>query len=118
MIDALQRLVTKLGVLRPAFAVTGVGAATVAAFELFDPARIAGDYLLLALILVLWALIGFSTIGMFQHVPPAAESSDGFLARLQRRFTRSFYYLIAIIFCALSLAALYTSVRLIRLESA
>jgi len=64
-------------------------------------------------LLVLWSVVGYTGLSIFPAVPPDTAEKIGWLARLRLRLVRFLCFLLALVFVILTLAALYTSLRLI-----
>lgn len=114
MIDGLQRVAERLRFVRPLFLASGALALGTAGVELFAGGFGAQDYLGIALIILLWSILGFSALGLFRDVPMRADEARG-LARLKRQFARGFFYLVAFAFVVATLVGVYMTLKLIQL---
>lgn len=63
------------------------------------------------ILLVFWALLLYSFLNLFQHLPAAAQPNQGFFERLKMRVHRSGYWLLLIVFVFLTLAILMMTLR-------
>ncbi|MDZ7686822.1 MAG: hypothetical protein U5O39_19160 [Gammaproteobacteria bacterium] len=116
LIDAFRRYAERLAFLRPVFAIAGVAGLGLAGMEIFGEGIGEKDYLAPALVLVLWSLVAFASIGLFKEVPPSPPGEAGFIERTKRRFARGFFSLLAVTFVVLTLAGLFMTYRLISLQ--
>jgi hypothetical protein len=74
-----------------------------------------GDlFLVPAIIGLLWSLSGYAFILNFRSVPCWSEEARGLFKRLKLRLLRFWYWLLASLFLATTLALLLISIRLIR----
>ena len=69
-------------------------------------------YLTLGLAGMLWCGLLFASGQLFLNVPPPVNSSMGFFARIRRKLSRGFYYLLALMMLISTLMLLSTSFRL------
>ena len=70
-------------------------------------------YLMPSFIGLIWALATYSFIVTFRNVPEKACRSQTFVGRMRRRVSRSWYWLIALVFLGTTGTALIFTVRLI-----
>jgi len=64
-------------------------------------------------LIVLWSVVGYTGLSIFPAVPPDTAEKIGWPARLRLRLVRLGCYLLASVFALLTIATLYTTVRLI-----
>jgi len=113
MIDALQRFAERLAFVRPVFLILGIAGLLAAAWEGLGSGFGAEDYLIPSLVLILWSIVGFASIGLFRDVPPPEPNGEGVITRLKHRLSRAFFWLLALVFIALTLTGLYMTYKLI-----
>ena len=69
-------------------------------------------YLMPSFVGLIWALATYSFIVTFRDVPEKADRSQTFVGRIRRRVSRSWYWLIALVFLGTTGTALIFTVRL------
>jgi len=114
MIDVLQRVAVRFRPLRHVAVILGLGCLAALGVVLFSPPAAAGGdrYLVPALIGFIWSLSAYGFIDTFQSVPARLETPRGMLARIRRAVARGWYWLLAILFAASTLAALLLTFKL------
>lgn len=114
MIDTLQKLAVRIRPLRYVAVVLGLACLAALAFIVFAmPAASAGNrYLLPAIVGFVWCLSAYGFIDGFQSVPERARRADGFFARVRRTVFRAWFWLLAVVFAASTLAALFLTFKL------
>ncbi len=115
MIDRIAAISDRLLFLRPFFVLLGVCAGGIAAFEIFGAGIGETDHLPIALLGLLWSILGFSGLGLFAQVPPSGPA-PGFFANLRLRALRGMYYILALAFVVVSLVGAYMTYKLISLS--
>ncbi len=114
MIDSFQKLAGRIRPLR--FVAMGTGTILgllAAALILFGDGRENDRYLIPCAVGVLWCLSAYAFVSTFESVPARAETIRGFWRRLGRRLHRGWYWLLAFVFMASSVAALLLTMRLV-----
>ena len=111
MLDRLHRLALLLAPFKPLVLLGVVGCGLLLAGVVLG---YFGDDRLLApgLVGLLWFLGLAALITNFSSGPPAQPPAGGSVARLGHRLTRAWYWLLAVAFIAVTLAALYLSLRI------
>ena len=114
MIDKIQRVAVSVQFFRlPAI---GLGLAALVAIGvillLADSPR-AEAFLIPSVVALIWSLSAHSFIVTFRSVPERADRSQGWFRRLWRNLVRGWYWLIALLFLATTLAAVYFTYRVI-----
>ena len=114
MIDHLSGFTKKAVWLKPWFFV-----ATVTAFVLFGYVVLIEEgadkdvYLIPCIVVVLWSLVCSLVLSVFPSVPPKPDKQERLSKRLKIRLVRSGYHLGSWIFCVLSLAVVWLTIRLL-----
>lgn len=113
MLDRLKQLAVRLQPARaPALLLVSACLAGVAFILLVTPQ--AGDQLLIPLLaLLLWSLSAFALINTFCAIPSPSVSDTSLLQRVQRRLHRAWYWLLALVFLAATVAVVLLTFRLI-----
>ncbi|HSH43974.1 MAG TPA: hypothetical protein VK973_17760 [Arenicellales bacterium] len=114
MIDALQRIAVRFRPLRQVAVILGLGCLVALAVVLLSPPAAGGGdrYLVPALIGFIWSLSAYGFIDTFQSVPARLDMPRGMLARMRRAAARGWYWFLAILFAASTLAALLLTFKL------
>ena len=114
MIDRLQRIARAIQFLRlPIVAFGLLSLASLVVILLTSVSHDGDRFLIPSSVGVLWALGTYSFIETFRLVPEKADKSLGFFARLKRRFSRAWYWLVSMIFIGTTLIAIYLTSRLV-----
>ena len=114
MIDHLSAFSKKAVWLRPFFLITAAAAIIVFGYVVLVEESAEKDvYLIPSIIAVLWSLVCWVLLSFFPHVPPRPDQHQRFSKRLKIRLARGFYHLGSWIFCALSAAIVWLTVRLL-----
>ena len=75
-----------------------------------------GQWLEPALVLVLWGMMLYSFLRLFQRIPPPVLPHDDFLTRLGNRMVLGLYTLLAFLVILVSAVLVWMSARLIMLD--
>jgi len=115
MLDILQRIALAIRPLRYAAIVLGLLClAALGVIILGAPAS--GEqnrYLVPAIVGFVWCLSAYGFIDTFQHVPEKADRDrHGWVARLKLQLYRGWFWILAVLFTAATLAALFLTFRL------
>lgn len=114
MIDAFQKIAVRIKPLRYLAVVLGLLCLlALAVIVLGGPAS--GEqnrYLVPALVGFIWCLSAYGFIDTFQSVPPRADRSHRFFARIKLHLFRGWFWLLAVLFAASTLAALFLTFKL------
>lgn len=116
VIDRLQKLALRIRPLQPV--AIGIGVlclAVVAGIILTDYSQQNDRYLLPAIAGALWSLSAWVFINTFQSVPGRAGSAQGIRARFKRKSLRAWYWLLALVFLATTVVAVFLTLRLSRI---
>lgn len=113
MIDHFSAVARRLNAVRPVFAILAATAFGAALFEIFGGGIGERDYLPVALVGLLWSVLGFAAIGLFQSVPPNDDAIDSRTAGFARSLARGFFYLLATLFLIATVVGLYMSWKLL-----
>lgn len=70
-------------------------------------------YIIPSIVGVLWSLACSLLLSVFPHVPPKPDKNQRFLKRLKIRLARGGYHIGALLFCLLSAAIIWLTIRLI-----
>lgn len=114
MIDTLQRIAVTIRPLRHVAVVLGLVCLAGLVMIIFA-APAAGDsnrFLVPAIVGFIWCLSAWGFIDTFQSVPEKMDRRQGFLARIGRGVSRAWFWFLAILFGASTLAALFLTIRL------
>ena len=113
MLERLRQLAVRLRPGRtPALLLTLFCLAGLAFILLVTPQ--AGDRFLIPLLaLLLWSSSAYALITTFHTIPSQTTADAGLLQRIQRRLHRAWYWLLALVFLAATVAVLLLSFRLI-----
>lgn len=115
MLDTLQKIALFIRPLR--YPVVVVGLLCVAALGVIVfGAPAAGEqnrYLVPAIVGFIWCLSAYGFIDTFQHVPEKADRErHGFFARIKLGFYRGWFWILAVLLGASTLAALFLTFKL------
>ena len=72
------------------------------------------EWMVPAVVGMLWSLVLYSLSFLFLYIPPGPDPGSSWWSRLSARVHRAGYWLLAILFAALSLALLLLTWQLIR----
>jgi hypothetical protein len=114
MIDTFQKIATRIRPLRYAAVALGLACLAALAFMVLvaPPSGEQNRYLMPAMVGFVWALSAYGFIDTFQAVPGKADRSRGFLARAGLFLYRGWFWFLAILFSASTLAALLLTFKL------
>ena len=113
MIDKLQRIAQSIQVMLVPSIVVGFICLISVVMIILNAGSDEGDrYLMPGFTGLIWALTTYSFIVTFRNVPEKADSSQNFAGRMRRRASRSWYWLIALVFLGTTGAVLIFTVRL------
>jgi hypothetical protein len=114
MIDVLERVARRFRPLRHVAVVLGVGCLAALAYILFlaPPTSDSNRYLVPALVGFIWCLSAWGFIDTFQSVPGRAGRKQGLFTRLKRSAARAWFWFLALVFGASTLAALFLTFKL------
>lgn len=114
MIDGLRRIAVRIRPLRYAAVVLGlVCLAGLGAIIFVAPASGDSDrFLVPAIVGFIWCVSAYGFIDTFQAVPERMDRTRGAFARIKRGMARAWFWFLAILFGASTLAALFLTLRL------
>lgn len=114
MIDALQRIAVRIRPLRRVALVLGVICLAGLVLIIFAAPASGGSnrFLVPALVGFIWCLSAYGFIDTFQAVPARLDRSRGVFARIKRAALRTWFWFLAVLFGASTLAALFLTFRL------
>ncbi|MBS1269796.1 MAG: hypothetical protein MAG794_00748 [Gammaproteobacteria bacterium] len=114
MIDFLQRVAIRIGVLRRVAIVVGAMCLAALGFIVFgSSASGAGNkYLVPAMVGFIWCLSAYGFIDTFRSVPRKADRTYGLFGRFKQNILRAWFWLLAGAFAASTLAALFLTFKL------
>lgn len=116
MIDRFQQLARLMYPLRYlALAGCGMALAGLTVILLSAPGHASERYLPLCAAGLFWCLSGYAFIINFHTVPQRPAPDSGLWARVKHRLQRAWYGLLALVFIATSVAALWISLRMLLL---
>ena len=116
MLLTLHRFAVRLRWCRPLALVLMLGAVAGVFASLFAAGGTLGHLLEPALVLLLWSMMLYSFIQLFQRIPPPVLPHDDFLTRLGSRILLAVYTLLALLVIIVSCVLLWMSLRLIGLQ--
>lgn len=114
MIDCLKKLASKIWPLR--FVAIGGGVVFViatAGIIFSSNSREEDRYLIPSVVGLLWSLSTYAFIITFQSVPDKTSKAHGFWRRLKRSIHRIWFWLLAIVCAAATVAGVFLTFRLI-----
>lgn len=114
MIDTLQRIAVRMRPLRHVAVVLGLACLAGLVMIIFA-APASGDsnrFLVPAIVGFIWCLSAYGFIDTFQSVPQKVDPRHGVFSRIKRRVSRAWFWFLAVLFGASTLAALFVTVRL------
>lgn len=114
MIDSFRKIAVRIRPLRHVAVVLGV-VCLAAALAIVLVAPASGEhnrYLVPAMVGFVWCLSAWGFIDTFQSVPERGEPGRGLFTRLKRGLQRGWFWLLAVLFAASTLAALFLTFRL------
>ena len=83
------------------------------ALNIFGIDPIAKDvYLIPILIGLLWSLLLYSFVGLFQEIPATASPKESFVQRFKARFRRGLYWLLGLFTVVVSISVVVVTIRL------
>jgi len=114
MIDKFQRVAESIQFLRIPAIVLGILCLGIIAVVLLGLGSGAINQILVpSLIGLIWALATYSFVVTFEKIPAPADQSFGFLAKIKRKLSRAWYWLVAVAFVGTTVFALILSGRLL-----
>lgn len=114
MIDTFQKIARWIAPLRYAVVVMGLACLAALAFIVLGAPAAGGHnrYLVPAMVGFIWCLSAYGFIDTFQSVPERADRRHGFFLRMKLYLARGWFWLLAILFTASTLAALFLTFKL------
>ena len=113
MLDRLKQLAVKLQPARTPVLLLALACLAGIGFLLLVTPQ-AGDRLLIPLLaLLLWSFSAYDLIATFHAIPSPPAADAGLLQRLRRHLHRGWYWLLALVFLAATVAVLLLTFRLI-----
>jgi hypothetical protein len=114
MIDRLSTLSKKVVRLKPLFFIATGIAFMVFGYVVFIEEGVDKDvYIIPSIVVVLWSLASALMLSVFPCVPPRPDNVKGWYKRLKIRLIRGGYHLGAWMFCLLSAALVWLTIRLL-----
>ena len=114
MIDRLSAFSKKVGWLKPLFFIATVAALIVFGYVmLFEQGQDRDVYIIPSIIVVLWSLVGSLVLSIFPYVPAKPDKQYRFLTRLKIRLARGGFHLGSWIFCVLSAAVVWLTIKML-----
>jgi len=114
MIDVLHRVALRLRPLRHVAVVVGAACLVGLVFVVFvaPPTSDSNRFLVPALVGFVWCLSAWGFIDTFQSVPARPDREQGLFARLKGSAARAWFWFLALLFGASTLAALFLTLKL------
>lgn len=78
------------------------------------PSAADSNEVMLSFLALTWLLLVNLMIEVFSRVPVTSECKSSFLARIKNRFHRGLYYLLSLVFMAISIAVILLSFKMLR----
>jgi hypothetical protein len=116
MLLTLHRFAISIKWARPIAIVWGLAGLAGLIVSLFAAGGSQGHLLEPSLVLMLWGMMMFSFIQLFQRIPPPVLPHDDFMARLGGRIILACYSALAFLVVVVSCALVWMSLRLIFLD--
>ena len=114
VIELLHRLARRLRKAQLPALIGAVACLLYGVYVLLMPASHENDYLLMpAIVGMLWCLSLYALITNFAHVPVWSRQEAGLWLRFKHRLVRGYYWLLGVLFIALSVGVLVVSWRLV-----
>lgn len=114
LIDSLRQYSTRLVIINPVVLVTICVSLCFFIYSLFFLRGLASNtYLIPSFVSFLWSASLYSVINIFPNVPEKPSKDQIIFVRLKIAVKRFFYNILAVVFCAVSIAALYTGYKLL-----
>lgn len=114
MIDHLSAFSKKLVWLKPLLFITTAAAIIVFGYLVFIEEGTDKDvYIIPSIVGVLWSLVCSLLLSVFPYVPPKPDKQQRLLKRLKIRLARGVYHIGSLMFCVLSVSAVWLSLRLL-----
>jgi hypothetical protein len=118
MIDHLSVFSKKIIWLKPLALLTTVVAFILFGYVVLFASGIDKDvYIIPCIVSVLWSLVFWLLLSLFQYVPPIADKQQRFLIRLKIGLVRGVYHIGSLLFFILSALVLLLSLRLLNVAS-
>jgi hypothetical protein len=112
MIDRFRSLARAIGGLAKPSLVLALGCLAYAVFVVLTSTSREGDRFLFPSILgFAWALSLYGFIETFKYVPEPLAGSPGFVQRTRHKLSRSWYWVVALVFLGMSLGVLVLTLR-------
>lgn len=116
MIDFLSALSKKAIWLKPLFLIIIAVAFIVFGYVVFIEEGADKDvYIIPSIVGVLWALVCSILLSVFPYVPPKPDKQERILKRWKIRLTRVAYHIGSLIFCILSVATVWLTLKLLNI---
>lgn len=114
MIDHLSAFSKKVVRLKPLFFITTAAAFIVFGYVVFIEEGSAKDvYLIPSVVALLWSLVCALLLSVFPYVPPKPDTQQRFFKGLKIRVARAVFHLGSWMFCVLSAALVWFTIRLL-----
>ncbi len=114
MIDHLRAFSKKAVWLKPLLLISTAAAFVVFCYVVFLGEGTETDvYIIPSVVGVLWSLLFLFLLVVFPYVPPKPGRQKRFAERLKIRLARGVYHIGSLIFCAISVSALWLSLKLL-----
>ena len=114
MIDRLSAFSQKAVWLKPFLIITAAAAFIVCGYVVFiEPDADKEVFIIPSIVVVLWSLVCFLLLSFFPYVPPKPEKQQRLSKRLKIRLVRGGYHLGSWVFCVLSGAVVWLTIRLL-----
>jgi hypothetical protein len=113
MIEKLQVLSKRIYWLKPLVLLAGAGFLGLFIYTLFGGNDISKDvYLMPSILGVIWALLFSSFTTIFPHAPSKPDKNEKFFRKIIIWLKRGFYYALALLFIALTIAVIFLSFKM------
>ncbi len=113
MLLRMQSIARRLLPLKNVWLLLILGFGVAFLMNIFGVEPVAKDiYLIPILIGLLWSLLLYSFVGLFQEIPASPLPEQSFLQRLKARIRRGMYWLLGIFTVAVSFSVVVVTVRL------
>ena len=114
MIDRLRAFSNKVVWLKPFFFIATVTALIVFGYVVLIEQGVDNDvYLIPSIVVVLWSLVCSLVLSIFPYVPPKPDKQERLLTRLKIRLARGGYHICFWLFCLLSGAVVWLTIRML-----
>ncbi len=116
LIDTLRKIAVRIQFLRLPFLLLSLVCLIALVYIVLTSTTHAGDrFLIPSIVGLLWSLSGYAFVLNFRSVPESDRERIGVFKRLTYRLHRFWYWLLALLFFATSLALFFISFRMLRL---